>query len=108
MTTAMPLSSQPKEEKMPVKRDWKGWVMPGGMLGLSGIGMMSLTDMQSELKHTRETNIRLEERVGTLSEDVKSMKTTIEAIRSRLESKGIVYRLDSVVGEVAGERNTSK
>jgi len=88
---------------MPVKRDWKGWVMPGGMLGLSGIGMMSLTDMQSEIKTTRETNIRLEERVGTLSEDVKAMRATIEAIRSRLEARGIVHRGDNVAGAVADQ-----
>ena len=111
MTTFMPLSSKPKEnEQMPPKTQspWKQYLTPG-ILSASIVGGIPYIDsLQSKLNDARVSTARLEVKVESLSEDVKSMKATIESIRSRLESRGIVHRTENVVGEVAGENHTSK
>lgn len=111
MTTFMPLSSKPKEnEQMPPKTPspWKQYLTPG-ILSASIVGVIPYIDsLQSKLADSRESIVRLEVKVESLSEDVKSMKATIESIRSRLESRGIVNRPQNIVGEVAGENHTSK
>lgn len=110
MTTDMSLSADKEKLKMPPKNipPWKQYLTPG-LLSASIVGGIPWIDsMQTKLNDARVSTARLEVKVESLTEDVKSMKATIESIRSRLEAREIVHRVDNVVGEVAGEKHTSK
>lgn len=108
MTTAMPLSSKPKETMPTKESQWGKYVTPGMLAVMMGGGVPYISTLESKLGEARESVIRLEVKVETLSDDVKSMKATIEAIRQRLDARGIVHRTENVVGEVAGEKHNSK
>lgn len=103
MTTAMPLSSQPKETMPTKESQWGKLVTPGMLAVMMGGGVPYISALESKLADARESTIRLEVKVETLSDDVKSMKATIEAIRQRLEARGIVNHLDSVSADTANQ-----
>jgi len=109
MTTDMPLSADKEKLKMPTKESqWGKFVTPGMLAVMMGGGVPYISTLETKLAETRESNIRLEEKVGHLSKDVEAMRVTLDKIRERLEARGIVHRTDTVIGDVAGEKHISK
>ena len=82
---------------------WKQYLTPG-ILSASIVGGVPYIDsLQTKLNDARVSTARLEVKVESLTEEVKSIKATIEAIRSRLESRGIVHHSENVIGDVADQ-----
>lgn len=109
MTTDMPFSADKEKPKMPTKESqWGKFVTPGMLAVMMGGGVPYISTLETKLSETRESNARLEERFKHISSDVEAIKSTLEKIRERLEARGIVHRTDTVIGDVAGEKHTSK
>ncbi|TXH54350.1 MAG: hypothetical protein E6Q97_11145 [Desulfurellales bacterium] len=107
MLTTMSLSTDKKDSMATKEHPWGKFLTPGMLAVMMGGGLPYISALESKLAEARETTIRLEVKVESLSEDVKAMKAAIDSIRSRLEQKGIVNRVNDTVGHVAGETHTS-
>lgn len=77
-------------------KEWKQSTILGlvTLFGVGGFGgaVPYITELQSKLERTREATIRLEEKIEWQGKKIESMERTLESIRSRLETKGIVNR----------------
>lgn len=108
MTTTVPIS-QDKKDIMPTKENpWGKFITPGMLAVMMGGGIPYISTMESKLAEAREATIRLEVKVESLTEDIKAMKSTIDLIRSRLESNGIVNGKQVIAGDIAGENHYSR
>ena len=66
--------------------------------------MPYVTELQSKLNQTRESLIRLEEQTHAQQEKIEQIQKTLDAIRNRLEAKGIVNRVIADSSQLSGER----
>lgn len=89
-------------------KDWKQSTILGilTIIGVGGFGggVPYITELQSKLERTREATIRLEEKIEWQGKKIESMERTLESIRSRLETKGIVNKSSWDTGQLSAEQ----
>lgn len=100
LASANPFPSMPPATNK--DRDWRlslilGLLTTGGVVGGAG-GIPYISKMQDRMDTMRESQIRLEEQNHSQQEKIEQIQKTLEAIRARLEAKGIVNR---VIGDAS-------
>lgn len=84
-------------------KDWKLSVILA-LVGFGGVGGVPyVTELQAKLNQTREALIRLEEQTHSQQEKIEQIQKTLDAIRTRLEAKGIVNRVVADSSHLSGE-----
>jgi len=108
MTPAIAIQPPKMPPQTQPQKDWKLSVILG-LIGFGGVGGVPyISELQTKLTQTRESLIRLEEQTHSQQKAIEEMQKTLEAIRNRLEAKGIVNRIALDGSTVAGETHIER